>query len=110
MQLFHTETNALGVTRRFYSDDDANITVVAEQDLEPLVERNKRAQVDRGKRITSDYANPIATIPHVWAMHWLNTEGWWVYDADKDEGVEKKLNQKLNDSDYRWLRTSELRV
>lgn len=110
MQLFHVETNALGVTRQFFSDEKGNITVNAIQDVEPVLDRNKAAANDRGKRITSDYANPIATIPPVVALHWLNTEGWWVFDADKDPDVEKKLNQKLNCSDWRHLRTSELAV
>lgn len=110
MRKFHSYVTPLGVTRDYYSDDEGNITVNASQDLEPLLDRNKAAANDRGKRITSDYANPIATIPPVIALHWLKTEGWWVFDADKDEGVEKKLNQKLNSSDWRYLRTSELRV
>lgn len=110
MQLFHVETNALGVTRQYFSDDKGNITVNAIQDLEPLLDRNKAAANDRGKRITSDYANPIATIPPVIALKWFNEEGWWIYDADKDEDVQKKLNEKLNSSDWRYLRTSELVV
>jgi hypothetical protein len=110
MQMFHVETNALGVTRQYFSDDDGNITVNAIQDLEPLLDRNKSVANDRGRRIDSDYANPVATIPPVVALHWLQTEGWWVFDADKDPDVERKLNQKLNCSDWRHLRTSELRM
>ena len=110
MRLIHTETNALGVTRRFYGDDDGNITVEAVQDLEPLIERNKALQFHNGKTITSEYANPIATIPPIFVLKWLKEEGWYVYDADKDEGVDKKLKQKLNDPEWRWLRSSELRV
>lgn len=110
MRLIHAETNQLGVTRRYYADDDGNITVEAEQDLEPLLDRNKAAANDRGKRITSEIANPVATIPPVIALHWLNTEGWWVFDAGKCPDAEKKLRQKLNDPDWRHLRTSELAV
>ena len=110
MRLIHTEANALGVTRRFYGDDDGNITVEAIQDLEPLIEHNKALQLHNGKTITSEYANPIATIPPIFVLKWLKEEGWYVYDADKDEGVDKKLKQKLNDPEWRWLRSSELRV
>jgi len=110
MRLCHVETNALGVTRQFFVDEDGNMTVNAIQDLTPLFDRNKAAANDRGKAITSEYANPVATIPPVVALHWLNTEGWWVFDAGKDPDVEKKLRRKLNDPDWRHLRTSELTV
>lgn len=109
-KLVHVETNALGVTRRFYCDEHGNMTVEAEQDLQALVDRNKSMQVDNGKTITSDYSNPIATIPPIFVLKWLNEEGWYVYDADKCPDADKKLKQKLNDPDWRWLRTSELRV
>src|SRR3546814_5077033 len=80
------------------------------QDLEPLLDRNKAAANDRGKAITSEYANPVATIPPVVALMWLQQEGWWVFDAQKCPDVQKKLRQKLNDPDWRHLRTSELYV
>lgn len=110
LALFHRETNLLGVTREYYSDDEGNITVNAIQDLEPLLDHNKAVANDRGKKITSEFANPIATIPPVVALHWLNTEGWWVFDASKCPDAQKKLQQKLNDPDWRYLRTSELRM
>lgn len=110
MQLFHVETNDLGVTRQYYSDDKGNITVNASQDLTTLLDRNKAAANDRGKDITSDYANPIGTIPHVVALKWLNDEGWWWMDADHDPEVDRKLKRKLNDPEWRYLRNSELRV
>lgn len=111
LRLIHVETNRLGVTRKFWADDQANITVEAIQDLEPFVEKSKREQIERGKKLGSEVACPIGMVPHVIAMKWLHDEGWFVYDADKCEAVEKKLKQKLNDPDWRYLlRTSELRV
>lgn len=110
LRLIHQETNALGVTRRFWADDEANITVEAVQDLEPLIERNKRAANDRGKKITSDVVNPIATIPPIFQLKFLKEEGWWIGDVDKCDWAEKKLKQKLNDPDWRFLRTSELAI
>lgn len=110
MKLFHTYTNEWGVTRQFFSDDEGNITVNAIQDLEPLVDHNVAQANHRGKEIVSDYANHVATVPPVWMLHWLKEEGWWFYDAFKDPDVEKKLVQKLNDLDFRKLKTSELRL
>lgn len=110
MQLFHVETNALGVTRQYFSDDKGNITVNAMQDLTDLLDRNKASANDRGKDITSEYATPIGTIPHVIALKWLSEEGWWWMDADQDPDVDRKLKRKLNDPEWRYLRNSELRV
>lgn len=110
MRLFHQYTNELGVTRQFFSDDDGNITVNMMQDVSGILEQNKRAANDRGKSITSDYANPIGSIPHVIAKKWLDEEGWFWMDADKDPDVDKKLKAKLNDPEWRYLRTSELRL
>ena len=110
MELFHVEHSKTGVVRRFYSDDKGNITVDTQQDLQELVDYSKRVQVDRGKKITSDYANPIGMVPPVFVVKWLNEEGWSVFDADKDPSVEKKLKAKLNSNEFMWLRTSELRV
>jgi hypothetical protein len=109
-KLIHREYNAMGVLREMTIDEKGNVEVNLVQDLEPLVEQNKRAQLERGKRITSDYANPIGTIPHVIALKWLREEGWWWMDADQDPAVDKKLKEKLNSSEWRWLRNSELRV
>jgi hypothetical protein len=110
MQLFHTETSKLGVTRKFFSDDQGNITVETSQDLSGFKDFCNKSANERGKKITSDYANTLGLVPPVIVMKWLHEEGWFVFDADKDEAVQKKLKQKLNCSDWRLLRTSELRV
>lgn len=111
LRLIHSEVNDFGVTRFYWGDDNGNITVQAQQDLQQFVDDNKRTQIDRGKKITSDVCNPIGQIPHIIGMKWLHEEGWWWQDCDRDPSIEKKLRAKLNDSDYRYLlRTSELVV
>ena len=39
-------------------------------------------------------------------IHWLHTEGWWYQDPN----ARGKLNQKLNDPDWSYLRTADGRV
>ena len=109
-RLCHVETNPFGITRQFYIDDKGNVTVNAIQDVEANLENNKANAAERGKRITSEVSNPVAHIPHIVGLKWLAEEGWWWMDADKDPGVDKKLKQKLNSSEWRHLRTSELVV
>jgi len=109
MRLMHTEINEWGVARRYYADDmTGEITVAIEQDAAPIVEENKRKANENGKAIASEVACPAASIPVGVILKWFHEEGWWVYDANKDPDVERKLNQKLNDSEWRHLRTSEL--
>lgn len=111
MRLVHQYTNEWGVTRQFYMDDlTGEMTVNAVQDVESVLDRNKRLANENGKRIGSEYANAIASVPAVTYLKWFAEEGWWIFDADKDPDVAKKLHAKLNCSDWRNLRTSELRI
>ncbi len=109
MRLAHQETNEWGVTRRYYLDDlTGELSIGETQDVESIIELNKRLANDNGKTITSDVCNPIASIPMGIILQWYREEGWWVYDADKDPDVQKKLHAKLNSNEWRYLRTSEL--
>ena len=110
MRKVHQYTNEWGVTREFFMGDDGELTIKVSQDVAPLLEQNKVTANERGKTIDSDYANPVASIPPSLYLKWFGEEGWWIFDADKDPDVEKKLNAKLNCSDWRHLRTSELRI
>lgn len=108
MRLLDVTVNALGIVREFWADDDGNITVNAKQAIDPIFDNNRVNANERGKRITSEVSNPVASIPHIVALKWLNEEGWWFGDADRDPDVDRKLKAKLNSSEYRYLRTSEL--
>lgn len=109
MHLRSVTRNEFGITRRYFVDPmTAEITVEEIQDVEPILENNKANALNRGKRITSEIANPIASIPNAVILKWFREEGWWLYDADTDPDVARKLEQKLNDSEWRHLRTSEL--
>lgn len=111
LRCIHSATNEYGITRHWWADDKGNITVEAVQDLEPLIEHNKAAQAARGKKITSELYNPIGVIPPIFISKWLHEEGWFVYDAERDPDVDKKLRAKLNDPDFKYLlRTSELAI
>ena len=107
-RLCHVSRNEFGIARQFFIDDEGNVTVNAIQDVEPNIENNKANANERGKRITSEVANPVAHIPHIVGLKWLTEEGWWWQDADKDPDVDKKLKAKLNSNEWRHLRTSEL--
>lgn len=90
---------------------DGNETrFAATQDVAPILERNKAMAVTNDGYSQSRELRRVASIPYGLGIQWLNEEGWWFMDADKDPDVAKKLAQKLNSSEYQYLRTAEGRV
>lgn len=82
----------------------------ATQDVAPFLERNKQMATHNDGYSQSREFRRVASIPYGIGVQWLNEEGWWFMDADKDPDVAKKLAAKLNSSDYAFLRTAEGRV
>jgi hypothetical protein len=82
----------------------------ATQDVAPMLERNKAMFNHNDGYSKSRELRRFASVPYVVGIKWLNEEGWWFMDADKDPDVAKKLAAKLNSSDYAHLRTAEGRV
>lgn len=80
---------------------------VATQNVAPMLERNKAMATHNDGYSQSRELRRAASIPYVVGIKWLNEEGWWFMDADKDPGVARKLVAKLNSSEYRHLRTAE---
>lgn len=80
------------------------------QDVAPMLEQNKRALTTNDGYSQSRDLRRVASIPYAIMHKWLNEEGWWAMDSDKDPDVAKKLAQKLNSSEYAYLRTAEGRV
>lgn len=80
------------------------------QDVAPILEQNKKAMTANDGYSPSRDLRRVASIPYAIMHKWLNEEGFWAMDADKDPDVAKKLAQKLNSSEYAYLRTAEGRV
>ncbi len=90
--------------------DGRETRFAATQDVAPILERNKAMATHNDGYSASRELRRVASIPYGIGIKWLNEEGWWFMDADKDPGVAKKLAEKLNSSEYMHLRTSEGRV
>lgn len=90
---------------------DGNETrFAATQDVAPMLERNKAMATHNDGYSQDRTLRRVASIPYVIMHKWLNEEGWWAMDADKDPGVARKLAAKLNSNEYLYLRTAEGRV
>lgn len=89
--------------KAFYDASERNFTFVVAQDVEPILEDNKRW---RGDRQDGDWRK-IGSIPNVILMRWLNEEwdrgniGLKMYSNEFDRLVQRKLS----DPDWAYLRT-----
>ena len=81
---------------------DGNLAVRHYQDCEDIIERNKRL---RQEPQTSDWGRHVATIPNNILLKWMLEEGVPVFGMPAHEW-DKFLKKKLNDPDWRNLRTS----
>lgn len=72
------------------------------QDVESILDWNKRQQNDGDGYTPSRDMKKIASIPLVVAEKWLNEEGINIFDPNHKDAVRRKLNS----NEYLWLRTS----
>ncbi|MBM7483319.1 hypothetical protein ACVWWI_003365 [Bradyrhizobium sp. USDA 3686] len=93
------------VETKLYLDASAkSFTFVRVQDVEPILELNKR---QRANPYTSDFGKHVARIPNVIMERWLHEEldrgnvGVRLYSDEFDRIIERKLQ----DPDWAYLRT-----
>lgn len=95
-----------GITRYWRDDGDGNATLATCQDVSDILEGNKaKAAHNDGYTKSRDMAR-IASIPLTIIYKWMTEEGWDPFSSDPD--CQKKLAQKLDSNEYRYLRTSEI--
>lgn len=83
-----------------------NVTVERIQDVEPILENNKKL---RGEKQKSDWGRHVATIPNVVLEQWLNDEiargnttiRWGSKEFDE------LIHRKIQDRDWLFLRTDK---
>jgi len=81
---------------------DGTLAVRHYQDCEDIIERNKQLRQEPQK---SDWGRHVATIPNSILLKWMLEEGVPVFGMPAHEW-DKFLKKKLNDPDWRDLRTS----
>ena len=94
-----------GIETRYHKQSDGSIIIETVQDVEPILERNKKLAVEYGKNINSRTWFPVASIPVTIQYEWLKKYG---ISNIFDEEYEPLIKRLLNSSDYRYLRTSEI--
>ncbi len=77
-----------------------------EQDIQPIIERNKLLYKEDNKQGVKKNWWHVGTIPNNIISKWLIEEGIDFFNKDHWQAVRKKMNS----SEYRYLRTSEGKV
>lgn len=95
------------ITWHEYDSASDTTLIHYEQDIEPVLDHNKALQNedDRGWGKTRDLRR-VGCIPPVIIVKWLTEDGINVFDRNHDDAVKRKLN----DPDWKWLRTAPGRV
>lgn len=91
-------------------EENGRTSFAASQDVAPILERNKAMATHNDGYSQSRDLRRVASIPYGVMLKWLNEEGWWAMDADKDPDVARKLVQKLSTNEYEHLRTAGGRI
>lgn len=86
-----------------YDEAENRTAIRTEADVAPVLERNKRLQNEPYRH---DFWWRVASIPLIVAHKWLVEDGLNIFDPAHADG----LRRKLNDPDWRWLRTSRFTV
>jgi hypothetical protein len=99
------DSRAGGTIRTYWhKNEDGTTTIETVQDVAPIIERNKRAQVDLGKNTRGKDLFPVASIPMLVLHEWLTKYGVNAFDKNHEHGVRRLLNS----NEYRYLKTSEI--
>ena len=106
-----TEWNADSTKTRYIQESDGKLTVNNQQNLNPLIERNKKLYTQNDGYTASRDMRRIASVPpiilQIWTKEYNGTNNWW---ALPKETQQKIMKTKLNSSDFRYFKTSEGRL
>lgn len=98
------DLNEPGIARKWVDNEDGTITVLTEQDAQPLLDFNRaRANSSDGYTPSKDLRF-AASIPAVVMEAWLKEAN---YDSN---GLQELIAKRLDDPDWKWLRTADFRV
>lgn len=93
--------------RLHYEDLTGRLTIERVQDVEPILEANKRAFNDAEKRFKSETLNHVARVPLVVLEKWAREKGISYSELLAND---KLMARFLNDPDNRHFRTKPGRL
>lgn len=98
--------NDPGIHRTFVDNEDGTATIVEKQNCDDILDRNKSLYTASDGYNAARDMRRVASIPLLLVYEWLEKEGWNAFDPKHAD----KLKQKLNSSEYLYLRTAPGRL
>ena len=102
-----TEWDA-GVKTRYIQESDGKLTINSQQNLNPLLDRNKKLYTQNDGYTASRDMRRVASIPPIilqlWTKEYNGSNNWWALPKE----IQKKIMRtKLNSSEFKYFRTAE---
>ena len=102
------ELNADATKTRYIQESDGKLTIHNQQNLNPLMERNKKLYTLNDGYTPSKDMKRIASVPpiilQIWTKEYNGNNNWWGLPKE----IQKKIMKtKLNSSEFRYFRTAE---
>ena len=103
-----TEWNADATKTKYIKESDGKLTINNQQDLNPLMKRNKRLYTLNDGYTASRDMRRVASVPpiilQIWSKEYNGTNNWWGLPKE----IQRKIMRtKLNSNEFRYFRTSE---
>ena len=102
------EWNADATKTRYIQEPDGKLTIHNQQNLNPLMDRNKKLYTQNDGYTPSRDMRRIASVPpimlQIWTKEYNGTRNWWALPKE----IQKKIMRtKLNSNEFRYFKTSE---
>ena len=103
-----TEWNADATKTKYIQESDGKLTINNQQNLNPLMKRNKKLYTLNDGYTKSKDMRRVASVPpiilQIWTKEYNGTNNWWGLPKDTQKKI---MRTKLNSSEFRYFRTSE---
>lgn len=96
---------------KYFVEPDGKITVKNSQNVNPILQKNKRLYTLNDGYSKSKDLKRVASIPtmvlELWAREYNGTNNWWRIPLSERRKI---LKLKLNSNEYRYFRTASGRM
>jgi len=97
------------VEKLHYIEADDKLVIEQVQDVEPILEANKRA-ISENEGFKSEVFNKVASIPETLALKWCREKGISYQEFLANTGVNSPIMKMLRDPEYSAILTTTAKL